>query len=72
MEKLSPNRAHLFLRNKCSFFFTMDGTVALRSVNITLPKSYTSAAISRPFTGQVNNRFVKTVSYVTLFKKNLK
>ena len=32
MEKLSPNRAQLFLRNKYTVF-TMGGTVALRSVN---------------------------------------
>ena len=31
MEKLSPNRAQLFLRNKYTFF-TVGGTVALRSV----------------------------------------
>ena len=32
MEKLSPNRAQLFVRNKYTVF-TMGGTVALRSVN---------------------------------------
>ena len=32
MEKLSPNRAQLFLRNKYTVF-TMGGTVALRSLN---------------------------------------
>ena len=32
MEKLSPNRAQLLLRNKYTVF-TMDGTVALRSLN---------------------------------------
>ena len=32
MEKLSPNREQLFVRNKYTVF-TMGGTVALRSVN---------------------------------------
>ena len=32
MEKLSPNRAQLFVRYKYTVF-TMSGTVALRSVN---------------------------------------
>ena len=32
MEKLSPNRAQLFVRNKYTVF-TMGGTVAPRSVN---------------------------------------
>ena len=32
MEKLSSNRAQLFVRNKYAVF-TMGGTVALRSVN---------------------------------------
>ena len=32
MEKLSPNRAQLFVRNKYTVF-TMGGTVALRYVN---------------------------------------
>ena len=32
MEKLSPNREQLFVRNKYTVF-TMYGTVALRSVN---------------------------------------
>ena len=32
MEKFSPNRAQLFVRNKYTVF-TMGGTVALRSVN---------------------------------------
>ena len=32
MEKLSPNRAQLFVRKKYTVF-TMGGTVALRSVN---------------------------------------
>ena len=32
MEKLSPNRAQFFVRNKYTIF-TMGGTVALRSVN---------------------------------------
>ena len=32
MEKLSPNRAQLFVRNKYTVF-TMGGTVALQSVN---------------------------------------
>ena len=32
MDKLSPNRAQLFVRNKYTVF-TMGGTVALRSVN---------------------------------------
>ena len=32
MEKLSPNRVQLFLRNKYTVF-TMGGTVALQSVN---------------------------------------
>ena len=32
MEKLSPNRAQLFVRNKYTVF-TMGGTVTLRSVN---------------------------------------
>ena len=44
MEKLSPNRAQLFLRNKYTVF-TMGGTVALRSVNKIFPESYSSAAI---------------------------
>ena len=36
MEKFSQNRAQLFLRNKYTFF-TMGGTVALRSVNKDFP-----------------------------------
>ena len=44
MEKLSPNRAQLFVRNKYTIF-TMGGTVALRSVNKNFPESYRSAAI---------------------------
>ena len=52
MEKLSPNRAQLFVRNKYTVF-TMGGTVALRSVNKNFsgglstkifPESYSSAA----------------------------
>ena len=43
MEKLSPNRAQLFVRNKYTVF-TMGGTVALRSVNKIFPESYSSAA----------------------------
>ena len=44
MEKLSPNRAQLFLRNKYTAF-TMGDTVALRSVNnFFFPESYSSAA----------------------------
>ena len=43
MEKLSPNRAQLFLRNKYTAF-TIGGTVAIRSVNIFFPESYSSAA----------------------------
>ena len=38
MEKLSPDRAQLFLRNKYTGF-TMGGTVALRSVNKNFPES---------------------------------
>ena len=45
MEKLSSNRAQLFLRNKYTVF-TMGGTVALRSVNKKNPESYISAANS--------------------------
>ena len=46
MEKLSPNRAQLFLRNKYTVF-TMGGNVALRSVNNKKnPESYSSAAMS--------------------------
>ena len=44
MEKLSPNRAQLFLRNKYTVF-TTGGTVALRSVNNFFSESYSSAAI---------------------------
>ena len=43
MEKLSPNRAQLFLLNKYTVF-TIGGTVALRSVNKKIPESYSSAA----------------------------
>ena len=43
MEKLSPIRAQLFLRNKYTVF-TMGGTVALRSVNKKNPENYNSAA----------------------------
>ena len=43
MEKLSPNCAQLFVRNKYTVF-TMDGTVALRSVNKIFSESYSSAA----------------------------
>ena len=43
MEKLTPNRAQLFLPNKHTVF-TMGGTVALRSVNKIFPESYSSAA----------------------------
>ena len=46
MEKLITNRAQVFLRNKYTVFFTMAGTVALRSVNKTttkFPESYSSA-----------------------------
>ena len=43
MEKVSPNRAQLFVRNKYTVF-TMGGTVALRSVNTNFPESYSSAA----------------------------
>ena len=42
MEKLSPNRAQLFVRKYTDF--TMGGTVALRSVNKSFPESYSSAA----------------------------
>ena len=38
MEKLSPNLAQLFLRNKYTVF-TMGGTVAIRSVNKKFPES---------------------------------
>ena len=43
MEKLCPNRALFFLRNKYTAF-TMGDTVALRSVNNFFPESYRSAA----------------------------
>ena len=45
MEKLSPNRAQLFVRNKYTVF-TMGGTVALRSScqQNFFPESYSSAA----------------------------
>ena len=43
MEKLSPNRAQLCLRNKYTVF-TVGDTVALWSVNIFFPESYSSAA----------------------------
>ena len=43
MEKLSPNRAQLFLSNKYTVF-TMGGTVALRSVKKKFQESYSSAA----------------------------
>ena len=44
MEKLSPNRAQLFVRNKYTVFI-MGGTVAFRSVNNFIPESYSSADI---------------------------
>ena len=44
MEKLSSNRAQLFVRNKYTVF-TMGGTVALRSVNKIFSESSSSAAI---------------------------
>ena len=43
MEKLSPNRAQLFVRNKYTVF-TMGSIVALRSINKFFPESYSSAA----------------------------
>ena len=42
MEKLSTNRAQLFVRNNS--VFTMGGTVALRSVNFFFSESLSSAA----------------------------
>ena len=56
MEKLSPNLAQLFVRNKYTVF-TMGGTVALRSVNKKFPESYSSAAT--PFPRGDNNEIEK-------------
>ena len=48
IEKLSPNRAQLFMRNKYTGF-TMAGTGALQSVNKKkCPESYSSAAMTVP------------------------
>ena len=45
MEKLSPNRAQLFLRNTYTYtVFTLGGTVALRSVKKIFEERYSSTA----------------------------
>ena len=72
MEKLSPNRAQLFLRDKYTVF-TMGGTVALRSVNKFFPGklqfcSYIFSIYT--FTKQVTCTWIKTVSHHDVTKRN--
>ena len=70
MEKLSTNRAQLFLRNKYTVF-TLGGTVALRSVNkYFFPESYSKyiSPLERKFTLKVLRKkilkFIKVPSFI--------
>ena len=56
MEKLSPNRAQLFLRNKYRVKFTMGGTVALRSVD-------------KHFSGELYSSAARTIKTIDILKK---